>query len=655
LHLIQARFRINTQIGFLGLTGVLGMLVIAGLTWWGTTQANLSATTVAAAHDAKDINGTLQILLLQARRHEKDFLLRRGEELITKHGKTLDAADQSIDALIARYERQPAILGQLTSLKSDIFRYREAFATLVKVSRTVGLNETQGLLGELRNSVHDVEGELETAHDPVAQVSMLMMRRHEKDFIARLDPNYGAKLRAELPKFIVALEAAALPADLKQDIVSKITAYQNTFARFMTGILDEQKATKQLSIIYADAEPHVIALDADIMEEAKAVARESEAITSYSQRLMQISVAVLLIVVIAMAWLIGRGIARPVQLLTGAMTCLAASDWNTEVPGTARKDELGTMARTVEVFKTNGIEAARMTAEQGADRAVKDQRTIRMDALVQGFEEKVGEVTGVLASAATELQVTAQSMSFTATQTNQQATVVAAAAEEASTGVQTVAAAAEELTASISEISRQVAHSSTITNRAVVDAQRTNVIVQALSEGAEKIGHVVGLISTIAGQTNLLALNATIEAARAGDAGKGFAVVASEVKSLASQTAKATEEIGAQITQIQSATKEAVDAIRAIVGTIMEVSSIAMSIAAAVEEQRTATGEIARNVQQTAQAAQDVTVNIGSVSQAANDTGAAANQVLGAASGLSQQSEQLAAEVNSFIAGVRAA
>jgi methyl-accepting chemotaxis protein len=296
-----------------------------------------------------------------------------------------------------------------------------------------------------------------------------------------------------------------------------------------------------------------------------------------------------------------------------------------------------------------------MTAEQGADRAVKDQRTIRMDALVQGFEEKVGEVTGVLASAATELQVTAQSMSFTATQTNQQATVVAAAAEEASTGVQTVAAAAEELTASISEISRQVAHSSTITNRAVVDAQRTNVIVQALSEGAEKIGHVVGLISTIAGQTNLLALNATIEAARAGDAGKGFAVVASEVKSLASQTAKATEEIGAQITQIQSATKEAVDAIRAIVGTIMEVSSIAMSIAAAVEEQRTATGEIARNVQQTAQAAQDVTVNIGSVSQAANDTGAAANQVLGAASGLSQQSEQLAAEVNSFIAGVRAA
>jgi methyl-accepting chemotaxis protein len=218
-----------------------------------------------------------------------------------------------------------------------------------------------------------------------------------------------------------------------------------------------------------------------------------------------------------------------------------------------------------------------------------------------------------------------------------------------------VAAAAEELAASIGEIGRQVTQSSKITGQAVVDAQRTDAIVRALAEGAEKIGHVVGLISTIAGQTNLLALNATIEAARAGDAGKGFAVVASEVKSLANQTAKATEEIGAQIAQIQAATKEAVAAIRNITGTIEQVSAISVSIAAAIEQQDAATAEIARNVQQTAQSAQSVTATISGVSQAANDTGAAAEQVLGAASGLSTQAEQLNDEVHRFVADVRAA
>ncbi len=280
---------------------------------------------------------------------------------------------------------------------------------------------------------------------------------------------------------------------------------------------------------------------------------------------------------------------------------------------------------------------------------------IAMNQTADAFEAKVGSLVALLSSDATELQTTAQSMSATASQTNQQAATVAGAAEEASAGVQTVAAAAEELTASIHEISRQVAHSARITGRAVDDARRTDTIVRALAAGAQKIGDVVQLITGIAAQTNLLALNATIEAARAGDAGKGFAVVASEVKSLAGQTAKATEEIGAQIRQIQDATDEAVQAISAIGSTIEEVNVIASNIAAAVEEQGAATAEIARNVQQTAASTQDVTAIIAGVSQAANDTGAAAGQVLGASSSLSQQADQLTEAVVSFVAGVRAA
>jgi methyl-accepting chemotaxis protein len=354
-------------------------------------------------------------------------------------------------------------------------------------------------------------------------------------------------------------------------------------------------------------------------------------------------------------WIGLTELSRPIGRLSAAMASLAQNDLRLEIPGTGRRDEVGAMARAVEVFKTNAVAVAQMRDAEAAEQVRKDARVAQMTRVTGKFESKVGELVGVLASAATELQATAQSMSSTAQMTNQQIEAVGTGARSASSNVQTVAAAAEELSSSVMEISRQVAQSSKITGTAVIEAKRTDGVVRALAEGAARIGDVVSLITGIAGQTNLLALNATIEAARAGDAGKGFAVVASEVKSLAAQTAKATEEIRSQIGQIQSSTVGAVDAIQRITSIINEVAQIAGAIAAAVEEQGAATQEIARNVQQAAMATQDVTNNIGGVSEAATATGSASREVLTAAAELSQQAEQLTAEVRGFLVDVKAA
>jgi methyl-accepting chemotaxis protein len=349
------------------------------------------------------------------------------------------------------------------------------------------------------------------------------------------------------------------------------------------------------------------------------------------------------------------GVSRPISVITGVMRRLAEHDTSVEVSGRDRKDEIGAIAGAVQIFKENMIKADELSAAQAAERAAKEQRADKMVILVRNFESTIAGMVGVLSSSATELQATAQSMSSSAAETNDQASSVAAAAEEASSGVQTVAASAEELSSSIGEITRQVAQSARIAEKAVADARRTDTIVRALADGAQKIGLVVELISNIAGQTNLLALNATIEAARAGDAGKGFAVVASEVKNLANQTAKATEEISAQVAQLQGSTREAVDAIGGIATIIGEVGSIATAIAAAVEEQGAATAEIAKTTQQTSASTQDVSSSIAGVTQAATGTGAAAGQVLSAAAELSKQAEQLTSQVRTFVSDVRAA
>ena len=350
-----------------------------------------------------------------------------------------------------------------------------------------------------------------------------------------------------------------------------------------------------------------------------------------------------------------RMIARPISAMTAQMGQLANGDRNVQIVGTQRQDEIGGMARALEVFRHNAIETDRLAAEQAAEQEAKLARSRAIDILIAGFDHKVAAILGTVTGATGQLDSTAQGMNGIALQTRAQANASASAAEQTAANVQTVASAAEEMASSIQEIARQVAMSTKVADTANHEAVRTNAIMSEMADAGHRIGDVVQLISDIASQTNLLALNATIEAARAGEAGKGFAVVAAEVKSLATQTARATEEISQQVAAVQSVSAQAVQALTTITTTISQIDEAMAAISAAVEQQNATTLEISRNVQQAAVGTREVSQTIANVNVAADKTGQSASEVLDAARDLGRQAAVMKGELESFLVEIRAA
>jgi len=376
-------------------------------------------------------------------------------------------------------------------------------------------------------------------------------------------------------------------------------------------------------------------------------------ISMRNQLLLDVGIGTILIA--AFGIFVGRRFSKPISATTEVISKLADGDTTVEAVGRDRSDEIGEMARAVEVFRQNTIRTQELEADQEAQkvRAEVEKRQLMND-LADDFNASVGSIVDSIASASVELQETSTTMSSISEETSAQASAVAAASEEASTNVQTVAAAAEEMSHSISEINSQVTEATTAAQRAVQQVEKTSSQMEALSTTADKIGEVIKMISDIADQTNLLALNATIESARAGEAGKGFAVVASEVKGLAAQTAQATEEIVAQVEQIQTATKEAVVSMTEINEVIKQVEQTSAVISNAMREQGDATNEISQNIQEAATGTRDVTENITGVTQASQETGSASTQVKSAADNMSSQAEVLQKEIGSFLSQVRA-
>jgi methyl-accepting chemotaxis protein len=643
--------RISWQIAVVSLVALAGFVAVLAI--FMTLDVQRSSSQGRASHytDLFAAAQDLRYELLNARRREKDFLLRLQDKYIQQHGEVVSRITEDLSRL-QQLDSAGEYAESVRAIQAGMDGYVAAFARVAGDWQSIGLTDEDGLRGALRKSVHDAEEKLKSLTQESLTVTMLMLRRHEKDFLLRLDPKYVDQHANRMKEFLAQLHGSAIGESDRAAIGKLMSVYAADFGKVAATRLALVEDEKALSEAFARIDP-VLAELTDKTTKGFQDATAEAADREQSTRLL----IVLAIVLTAgagfvAAMLVARRIVGPISAMTAAMDALASGRQDTEIPARDYGNEVGRMARSVEVFRDSMLQAQRLATQQAESQQVQIARAERLSGLVQSFERDVAGALGAVNSAVGTMEVTADSMQRSAETVNASAVAVSAGASEASSNVETVAAATEELNASIGEIGNQVAMSTSIAEQAVEEANRTTDIVTGLVTSTDEIGKVVTLIQEIANQTNLLALNATIEAARAGEAGRGFAVVASEVKNLAQQTARATEEISQQIGDVQGSTSTAVEAIRQISAIIKRSHEVSSAIAAAVEEQTAATREIARNVQEASSGTNEVSSNIAMVGTAARESNEAAQSVRRSASELAGQSAQLDLTVQDFLRAV---
>jgi methyl-accepting chemotaxis protein len=642
----------------IGIVGVVGVALVGGMHVYSGSEIAQYSEAAEKARGIFELSSKIEIELLDSRRAERDFLNRNDRkkaEIQQRIGKAVAADINDLQEKLLAIGKDD-LVAKVEAMGKSLKKYQTSFDAAVDDKIRLGLDENSGLEARLRGSVRDLEAKVNKLNQPELVVTMLMMRQHEKDFMLRRDDKYGDEMKNQAEEFVLRLDKADVPDAEKSELKKKLADYQRDFSAWFDAALFLADDLKAASTAFTALEPVIEAVSKAVTEVRTEADQANMTASAKWGQLTNAAIVLIAISALGISIFIGRSVSKPLSSITAAMIELADGNFAVVLPGLGRSDEIGEIAKAVEVFKKNGLEVERMRSEQQViEQRNAEQRKADMIRLADSFETAVGEIVEAVSSASIEFEASAGTLTSTAERAQELTTGVAEASEEASGNVQSVAAATEELSSSVNEIGRQVQESARIAGEAVDQARQTNDRVSELSKAAGRIGDVVELINTIAGQTNLLALNATIEAARAGEAGRGFAVVASEVKALAEQTAKATGEISQQITGIQMATQDSVASIQQIGNTIEKLSEISSVIAASVEKQGTTTQEISRNAQQAARGTHQVSSHIVDVQRGADETGSASSQLLTAAQSLSGESHRLKREVGKFLTSVRAA
>lgn len=647
----RLRPSLKSQIAMLGIGGVaiVSVTSLGGLDYVTRVQHESDGSMRFRTQLSELSDGFLETQQIAAR-----FLKSRDEGLAKKLGDRVADEVLLLDKLEAFAATAPDgdPIRQVASLRSGINLYATRFQNIVGAQRVLGLNPNDGLQGKLRSAAQQFEARVAQLDQPHLTVLLLTMRRLEKDFALSGEERFGDQLNDRESEFETALAASTLKADVKAEVLGLARAYKLAFAGFLVSrqTLDDQM--DDLGQIFDRTRPMLLKVADAANSRAEFAQRRADDV-----RLTLVwAIGLTAFALTLLAVLFGRRVAGLISRMSAAMHRLAEGQFDVILPGLDRTDEIGGMARAVESLKTKAEEKARLEldARLEEDRRAAGRHKAELARLASAFEASAGNVIATVSAASEELASSARDLSDTAHHTQDLSANVAAASEEASDNVVRVAAATEQMIASAAEIGRQVGESAGIASEAVRQARQTDDRMAQLAAAADRIGDVVQLIAAIARQTNLLALNATIEAARAGAAGSGFAVVAQEVKTLARQTAEATEDIRAQIAGIQAATRESAGAISDIAGIIGRISEIASHVAQAIEAQGGATRSIAESVQIASERTSQVAVSIGQVASGASRTGDASSQVLSSARLLSDSNGRLKQELDNFIATIRA-